>query len=136
MGTSPARIGSAAAVLRHVVEGSTRRRGADRSLIDGKNTVFDLGCHLGPEEPGELTSDGGGHHGADILVGGQLSEPLGQANLCRPRAGHGLGWDTLLTFSDTDTDVGAVLVGPGRFAELASEVGIAGPGDGPPALGQ
>ena len=35
---TPARIGSAAAVLRRVVEGSTRH-GADRALDDGKITV-------------------------------------------------------------------------------------------------
>ncbi len=35
VGVTPARIGSAAAVLRRVVEGSTSR-GADRTLADGK----------------------------------------------------------------------------------------------------
>ena len=39
MGVTPARIGSAAAVLRRVVEGSLRH-GADRALSDGKITVF------------------------------------------------------------------------------------------------
>jgi len=38
VGTTPARIGSAAAVLRRVVEGSLRR-GADRALSDGKITA-------------------------------------------------------------------------------------------------
>ena len=38
MGVTPARIGSAAAVLRRVVEGSLRR-GADRALSDGKITA-------------------------------------------------------------------------------------------------
>ena len=85
---------SAAAVLRRVVEGSTGPR-RQIALIDGKNAVQTSAVVFGPEEPGELAGDGGGHHGADILVGGQLSEPLGQANLCRPRAGHGIGWDTL-----------------------------------------
>ena len=37
LGVTPARIGSAAAVLRRVVEGSLRR-GADRALSDGKIT--------------------------------------------------------------------------------------------------
>ena len=60
LGVTPARIGSAAAVLRRVVEGSTRR-GADRALAEGKNTISELGHHLGPEEPGELAGDGGGH---------------------------------------------------------------------------
>jgi hypothetical protein len=57
---TPARIGSAAAVLRRVVKGSLRR-GADRALSDGKIMVSDLGHHLGPEEAGELAGDGGGH---------------------------------------------------------------------------
>jgi hypothetical protein len=39
VGTTPARIGSAAAVLRRVVEGSPRR-GADRALDDGKIMVL------------------------------------------------------------------------------------------------
>jgi hypothetical protein len=38
VGTTPARIGSAAAVLRRVVEGSTRH-GADRVLADGTITT-------------------------------------------------------------------------------------------------
>ncbi len=38
VGVTPARIGSAAAVLRRVVEGSLRR-GADRALSDGKITA-------------------------------------------------------------------------------------------------
>ena len=42
MGVTPARIGSAAAVLRRVVEGS-RRRGADRALSEAKITGSDLG---------------------------------------------------------------------------------------------
>ena len=83
MGTTPARIGSAAAALRRVVEGSTRR-GADRALADGKITNSDLGHHLGPEEPGQLAGDGGGHDGASVLVGGKLFEPFGQPYLCRP----------------------------------------------------
>ena len=95
MGVTPARIGSAAAVLRRVVEGSLRR-GADRALSDGKITVSDLGHHLGPEEPGELAGDGGGHDRAHVLVGGELAEPPGQADLRGPRAGHGLGRHTLL----------------------------------------
>jgi len=37
VGVTPARIGSAAAVLRRVVEGSIRR-GADRALTDGETT--------------------------------------------------------------------------------------------------
>jgi len=61
VGTTPARIGTAAAVPRRVVEGSVRR-GADRALTDGKSPCSDLGHHLGPEEPGELTCNGGGHH--------------------------------------------------------------------------
>ena len=83
MGITPARIGSAAAVLRRVVEGSLRR-GADRALSDGKITGSDLGHHLGPEEPGELAGDGGSHDRAHVLVGGQLAEPLGQADLGGP----------------------------------------------------
>ena len=73
---TPARIGSAAAVLRRVVEGSVRH-GADRALTGGKITGSDLGHHLGPQEPGQLASDGGGHHRANVLMGGQLPEPLG-----------------------------------------------------------
>jgi hypothetical protein len=128
LGVSPARIGSAAAVLRRVVEGSVRR-GADRALTDRNITVTDLGHHLGPQEPGEFAGDSGGNDGAHVLVGGELAEPLGQADLRGPRAGHRLGWRTLLALSDAGPHVRAVLVGPGCFTELASKVGIAGPGD-------
>ena len=136
MGVTPARIGSAAAVLRRVVEGSIRR-GADRALSRREDhRRSDLGHHLGPEEPGELTGDGGGHDRAHVLVGSQLSEAPGQTDLRGPGAGHGLWWHTLLALSDADSDVGAVLVGPGRFAELAPQMGIAGPGDRATALGE
>ena len=135
VGVTPARIGSAAAVLRRVVEGSLRR-GADRALSEAKSTVSDLGHHLGPEEPGELPGDGGSHHRAYVLVGCELAEPLGQADLRGPRAGHGLGRHTVLALTYAHPDVGAVLVGPGRFTELAAQVGIAGPGDRAAALGQ
>ena len=57
VGATPARIRSAAAVLRCVVEGSLRR-GADRALSDGTTTVSDLSHHLGPEEPRELAGNG------------------------------------------------------------------------------
>jgi hypothetical protein len=85
VGTTPARIGSAAAELRRVVEGSTRR-GANRALADGRSRSSGLGHDLGPEEPGELTGDGGSHDGANVLVGGQLSESLGQPDLRGPRS--------------------------------------------------
>ena len=71
-----------------------------------------------------------------FLWAGELAEPLGQADLGGPRAGHRLGRDTLLALSDADADVRAVLVGPGRFTELAPQVGIAGPGDRAPTLGE
>jgi hypothetical protein len=40
-----------------------RRLRGDRH--DGHGSV--VGDHLGPQEPGELTGDGSGHHGADVL---------------------------------------------------------------------
>jgi len=76
VGVTPARIGSAAAVLRRVVEGSLRR-GADRALSDGEITLSDLRHHLGPEEPGELAGDGRSHDRAHVLVGRQLAEAPG-----------------------------------------------------------
>jgi hypothetical protein len=56
-------------------------------------------------------------------MGSQLPEPLGKPNLCGPRTGHSLGRNTLLTLTYADTDVRAVLVGPGCFTELAPEMG-------------
>jgi hypothetical protein len=50
---------------------------------------------------------------------GELAEPPGQRDLRGPRTGHGLGRHTLLTLTYADPDVRAVLVGPGRFTELA-----------------
>jgi hypothetical protein len=61
-------------------------------------------------------------------VGSELSEPPGQADLRCPRTGHGRGRHTHLALLDADSDIRAVLVSPGRFTELASQVGIAGPG--------
>jgi hypothetical protein len=81
----PARIGSAAAVLRRVVEDSTRR-GVDRALTDGRSRCSILGRHLGPEEPGELSGNGGGNDGADVLVGGQLVEPPPSFRMSAPFA--------------------------------------------------
>ena len=46
------------------------------------------------------------------------------------------GGTPCLALSDADPDVGAVLVGPGRFTELAPQVGVAGPGDRAPPLGE
>ena len=54
----------------------------------------------------------------------------------RPTSGPRSGGHTYLALSDAHPDVGAVLVGPGRLTELASQVGIAGPSDGAPALGE
>ena len=42
----------------------------------------------------------------------------------------------MLAVSDADAHVGAVLVGPGRFSELTPQVGIAGPSDRAPTLGE
>jgi hypothetical protein len=67
VGVTPARIGSAAAELRRVVEGSLRR-GADHALSDGKITLSDLRHHLGPEEPGEFAGYSGGNDRAHVLV--------------------------------------------------------------------
>ena len=57
-----------------------------------------------------------------------------KTDLCGPRAGHGRRRHALLPLADPGADVGAVLVGPGRFAELSSQVGVAGPGDRASAL--
>ena len=70
-------------MLRRVVEGSLRR-GADRALSERKITVSDLGHHLGPEEPGELAGNGGGHDGTHVLVGSELAEAPGQTDLSSP----------------------------------------------------
>lgn len=83
VGVTPARIGSAAAVLRRVVEGSIRH-GADRALTERKSTTSDLGHHFGPEESGKLAGDGGGHDRAHVLVSGELSEAPRQADLRGP----------------------------------------------------
>jgi len=59
-----------------------RRGGLDQSAAPiarwptGRTRCSDLGHHLGPEEPGELTGDGGSHHRAHVLMGGQLSDRL------------------------------------------------------------
>ena len=99
LGVTPARIGSAAAVLRRVVKGSTRR-GADRALAEENFTLLDLGHHLGPEEPRQFPGDGGSDDRAHILVRGQLSESAAQADLGRPRACHRSGgtsaWRSLM----------------------------------------
>ena len=116
--------------------GGSLRRGADRALSDGEITVSGLGHHLGPEEPGELAGDGGGHDRAHVLVGSELAEPPREPDLCGPRAGYGLGGYTHLALSDAGAHVRTVLVGPGRFAELTPQMGIAGPGDRAPTLGE
>ncbi len=54
----------------------------------------------------------------------------------RTCAAHGFGWHTYLALSDAGADVRTVLVGPGRFAELAPQVSVSGPGDGAAALGE
>ncbi len=135
VGPTPARIGSAAAVLRRVVEGS-RRRGADRALSEGKIT----GVRPRPPSRPRGTRRARGQWpqprpSARSCVQ-RVAEALGQADLRGPRAGHGLGRHTYLAFTNADADVGAVLVGPGRFTELAPQMGIAGPGDRAPPLGE
>ena len=108
--------------------------GADRAVIDEAIMSSVVGDHLGPQEPGELTGDGGGHHRADVLVGGELTEAAGEAHLGRPRPGDGGGRHAGLALTDTSTDVGAVLIGPGGFAQLAAQMGVTGPGDVTPPL--
>jgi hypothetical protein len=103
--------------------------GADRAVIDPVIMGSVVGDHLGPQEPGELTGDGGGHDRADILVDGELTEAAREADLGRPRAGDGGGRHPGVALADAGTDVGAVLIGPGGFAQLAAQMGITGPGD-------
>lgn len=76
-GGAPARRGG----LGHERRRSRRDQGGDNHSV--------VGDHFGPQEPGELAGHGGGHHGADVLVDGQLSEAVGETHLGRPRAGDG-----------------------------------------------
>ena len=60
-GITTARIDSAAAVLRRVVNDSITV-GADRAVIEGGVMTSVRRVHLGPQEPGQLSGHGGGHH--------------------------------------------------------------------------
>jgi hypothetical protein len=59
-------------------------------------------------------------------VDGELTEAAREADLGRPRASDGGGRHTGVALTDAGTDVGAVLIGPGGFAQLAAQMGITG----------
>ena len=86
MGTTPARIGSAAAVLRRVVEGSVRH-GADRALTEGRSWCSGLGHYLGPEEPGELAGDSGGNKPSARSCGRPIVGTAWTSGLAQPTSG-------------------------------------------------
>ena len=90
-----------------------------------------VGHHLGPQEPGELAGDGGGHHGADVLVGGELTEAAGEADLGRPRTGDASAAVTsVVAVADAGTDAwgGADRTRPLR-TNWPRRCGVTGPGD-------
>ena len=80
-----------------------------------------VGGHLGPQEAGELPGHRGGHHGADVLAGGEVSEPLGETDLGASRIGPRWRGERRLGVGGWPADTRAVLIGPGRLAELATD---------------
>ena len=54
------------------------------------------GCRLGPDKPGELTSDGTHDNFAVVFAGIQAAEPRTEPLLGRPRSGDRVGMNTLL----------------------------------------
>src|SRR5713101_743439 len=102
---------------------------ADRAVIERTIMGSSVRRHLSPQEAGELSGDGRGHDRLDVLSGRQGAEPARQANLGLPGPGRGCRRDSLLAGSKTGADMGLVLIRPGCFAQLSSDVAVAGPGD-------
>jgi hypothetical protein len=85
------------------------------------------GVHLGPQESGKLSGHGDHGHALDVLAPLQLPEPAAKPQLRRPRTRQCLGRD-LLALAEGAGDEGAVVVGPGRFHQLETEMLAAGAG--------
>jgi hypothetical protein len=58
------------------------------------------GGHLGPQKAGQFAGHGGGHHGLDVLAGGQGRETLGETGLGGPGAGDGGRAGPMLALTD------------------------------------
>lgn len=82
------------------------------------------GCHLGPDEAGELAGDRGDHDVAVGLAGVQAGEPAGQPQLRGPGPGHDGGVEAGVAAGDLRADRGPGLVGPRGLDQL----GCAGAG--------
>jgi hypothetical protein len=57
---------------------------ADYGLLERGHVELVGGGHLSPEEPGELARDRDCGDGADVLVRGELTEPVGAGNSSGP----------------------------------------------------
>src|SRR6266550_665594 len=87
------------------------------------------GGHFGPEETGEFAGDGYGDDAAAALTGTESPKPGAQTLLGSPGPRRGGRVDAVLTTAQHDAEAGPVLVGPRRFDQLGTQVGVAGPGD-------
>src|SRR5436309_2176476 len=94
-----------------------------------KSSVSVGRCHLRPQEPGELAGDRGGHDRLDVLTGREGTEPSTQPTLRAPGTSDGCRRHSFLTFGETCADMGDVVVGPRRFAQLAADVAVTRTGD-------
>jgi len=92
------------------------------------------GVGLGPQEPGELSCDGGDDDFAVDLAGIEPVELAAESLLGGPGAGDGVGMDAVLAFVEGGSYRSSGLVGPGCLDELGAEVDVAGVGDPAPVL--
>ena len=92
------------------------------------------GDHLGPEEPGQFSSDGSDDDLTVVFAGVESPELGGQALLGGPGAGQGVGMNPDVAFGQGGPDQGSGPVGPGRLDQLGPQVGVPGMGDPAPSL--
>src|SRR5437660_8155847 len=87
------------------------------------------GGHLGPDEPGEFSGDGGDHDVAVGLAFVEATEASAQTKLRGPGAGHDVAVEAVLATAQLNADPRSGPVRPGRFDQLGAQVHVAGMGD-------
>ncbi len=81
------------------------------------------GRHLGPDEPGELSGDGGDNHIAVGFAFVETPEPAAETNLGRPGPSDSVTGEAFLAAAQLDADTGAGPIRPGGLDQLGAEDG-------------
>jgi hypothetical protein len=79
-----------------------------------------LGGHLGPQEAGQLASNGDDHDLSALFAGVQAAEAGTEPQLGGPGPSDHLGWQASLAAAQLQGGLGSMLVGPGGLDQLGA----------------